>query len=137
MGNCPSNRIEAAHMKMRQRQRLGCSSRAQDWAETFLLKSGLKWKRERIWRWRLYDFWNSDLGCAVEIDGPEHVPESDRERDQSDFERSGIIVLRVRNFHEEDMQEALSQIKLMESWIDRRERMGLLTKAERARKGGL
>lgn len=118
-------------MKKRQQQRLNCYSKAENWAKDRLDKTNIKWSRERIWRWRIYDFWNDFLGCAVEIDGKEHDNEKDKQRDLLDFNRSGIIVIRVRNFNEQDMDLAIEKIANLNSWIDRRAKMGLLTKAQK------
>ena len=110
---------------------MGSKSKAEEWAKERLKETGLTWSRERIWRWRLYDFWNHELGCAIEIDGPEHSPEADKKRDADDFKRSGILVLRVKNFNNQDMDNVIRDVMSLDSWLLRRERMGLLTDAQR------
>lgn len=92
----------------------------ENWAESYLTSTGYKWSRQALWGYRLYDFWSHELGCAVEIDGPEHDKDYDSYRDEYNFRRSGIVVLRVRNLNEMDMENALRLIKLVGSWKDRR-----------------
>lgn len=131
----PCNSQQRSYMKMRQKEHKDKGlTKAEAWAYDFLKHTKYKWNSQCIWRWRIYDFWNAEIGCAVEIDGPEHDLDYDYKRDKSDFERSAIIVLRVRNFNYDDMVMAILKIQKMTKWIDRREEMGLLTKAQKIQK---
>ena len=87
--------------------------------------TGLKWTQQARWGYRIYDFWCASLGLAVEIDGFTHNPAWDQLRDQQDYQRSGIIVLRVRNFNEEDARATLIAIATALTWNDRRLGLGL------------
>jgi very-short-patch-repair endonuclease len=122
-------------MKERAEQNLGRSlhNDNENWASSRLAQSGLKWKRQAQWGARIFDFWNHEKGIAVEIDGAEHRPDYDAARDRYNFLRSAIVVIRVRNRNEDDMQSALVKILEVDSWRERRERMGLNghTKKER------
>ena len=74
------------------------------------------------------------IGCAVEVDGPEHKSEVDDPVDKYMYRRSGIVVLRVKNMDEDDALKALNAIAKLELWNDRRKRIGVKrTKAERRR----
>lgn len=130
----PTNRDSHEYMRMRQWQNLEqCkTNRAEDWMAKILKReTDLKWNRQAQWGYRLFDFWNSKLGVAVEVDGDEHDQSYDSYRDKYNFERSGIIVLRVRNFDEVGANQVIKEIKLVESWFERRLKMGLLTKSEK------
>lgn len=122
-----TNKETHAHMKMRQAQNLvACKAlKAEAWAEKHLSRTGIKWTRQAQWGFRLFDFWSSALGIAVEIDGPSHNPDFDYDRDLADFKRSGILVLRVPNWDEEAMERALEQIALAVGWNERRRLLNL------------
>ncbi len=57
---------------------------------------------------RIFDFFCSELGVVVEVDGPEHNEDWDTFRDEGTFRSSSIVVLRVRNRNEEDAAEAVA-----------------------------
>ena len=132
----PVNRDDHAHMRLRQRQNLTTSTRskAEAWMQEHLSRTGLKWTRQAQWGFRLFDFWCHDRGVAVEVDGPEHVREIDSRRDLYNYHRSGIVVIRVRNFNEQDAARCLSKIKRVGSWAARRKAMGIESKDRSTRK---
>ena len=115
------------HMKQRQQQnRAKCmNSKAENWMAGKLLETGMKWTRQAQWGFRLFDFWNVTRGIAVEVDGREHRAAEDEKQDAVDFEKSGIVVIRVQNFDEEQAQNAIVQITSSGSWNERRARLGL------------
>lgn len=80
-------------------------------------------------------FWNSKLGCAIEVDGPEHDRDYDNYRDEYNFRRSGIVVLRVRNKNEEDLDEVLRVVSLLDDLHERKIELGIVgnTKAAKRR----
>mgnify|MGYP000937170663 CR=1 FL=1 len=123
----PTTKEESDHMAIRQKQnRESCKlSAAEEWMKVRLRGTGMKWKRQSRWGIRLFDFWNSEKGIAVEVDGPEHDPIRDKAKDRVDFLVSGILVLRVKNFDELDAQIAISRIMTSQSWNSRRSGMGL------------
>lgn len=123
-------------MKERQGQnKVGCLlSKAESWANTHLNGLGLKFTRQAIWGYRVFDFWFSSLGVAVEVDGKEHCKEYDQYRDIYNYLRSGVVILRVRNFSEEDMAEAKEYLKHSITWDERR---GLLNTDILRKHGGL
>ena len=123
----PSNHREASHMKMRQVQNIEQSrySRAEAWAADKLDSTGLKWTRQSIRGWRVFDFWNHRLGIAVEIDGKEHDPIKDARNDANNWKVSRIVVIRVKNFDEDDMDKALKEIAESKTWNERREEAGM------------
>lgn len=129
----PCTSQESKHMLERQESnRVNClKSKAEAWFNEKLKETNLKWTRQAIWGYRLFDFWNHKIGVAIEVDGKEHNKWVDKLKDNYNFKRSGIIVLRVDNFNEEHATEALEAIKKMDLWVVRRERMGLFTKAEK------
>lgn len=109
----------------------------ENWAARSLAQTGLKWTRQAQWGLRIFDFWNAEKGIAVEIDGAEHRKDYDQARDQYNFLRSAIVVLRVRNRNADDMQGALVKILESESWGDRRARMGLNANTKKERRANL
>lgn len=129
----PITKEQHEYMKDRQNQNLeSCiNSKAESWANSRLKETGIKWNRQAQWGYRLFDFWNDKLGIAVEVDGKEHNPNYDKYRDDYNFKRSAILVLRVRNFNDQDMDSAISLINTSDTWIERRIQMKLLTKAQK------
>ena len=105
------------------------------WAADSLNSTGLKWKRQAIWGYRIFDFWNGNLGCAVEIDGPEHDPAYDAYRDEYNFRRSGVVVLRVRNGNKDDLERAIALIAKLPSLANRKVQLRIIgnTKQQRRR----
>lgn len=92
----------------------------ENWFASILLTNGIKHKRQAIWGFRIYDFWIHRLGCAIEVDGPEHDIKYDRYRDIYNYLRSGIVVVRVRNNNIEDANKAVALIKSLSLWKTRR-----------------
>ena len=70
----PVTKEHQAHMQARQADRMAKPmTKAEKWFyEGYLKDTGYKWKRERRWGFRLFDFWNARVGIAIEVDGPEH-----------------------------------------------------------------
>lgn len=118
----PTKAKAHAHMQMRQRQnRVNClRSAAEEWLRRKLDASGFAWSRQAQSGYRLFDFWNHRLGIAVEVDGPEHDRDADLAHDLWLLQCRGILVLRVRNFDEEEAAKALAAIASAESWNKRR-----------------
>lgn len=123
----PINKEMSDYMRMRQDQnKAACISNSnENWMRSILeTRTELKWTRQASWGYRLFDFWNAYLGIAVEVDGKEHNHVIDSYRDEYNFKRSGIIVLRVRNRNEEDAAAAIDAIvSEVETWAQRRERL--------------
>ena len=133
----PTNAEQAAYMRMRQQQnRSSClRSRAESWAKNQLEnRTALTWTRQSAWGNRLFDFWCRTLGCAVEVDGPEHKPWIDQFRDEYNFRRSAIVVLRVKNFSDEGMNELLRHIPHLQEWGERREQIGINRNTRKGRR---
>jgi very-short-patch-repair endonuclease len=101
-------------------------------AEIFTADEG--WKRQAQWGARIFDFWNHLKGVAVEIDGPEHDQKYDAARDEYNFYRSGIIVLRVSNGDVDRMRLIASQVKGYGLWSERRQSMGLAGNSKKSRR---
>ena len=110
-------------MRMRQLQNLARYSAAENWAYEKLRATGVKFSRQTIWGCRLFDFWNAKLGIAVEIDGPEHDAAYDSVRDRYNYLRSGILVLRIRNFSEADLLSAIKAIQSSGSLVERKDKI--------------
>lgn len=105
----------------------------EQWAAERLSATPYRWKRQAQWGYRIFDFWCAELGVAIEIDGSNHDPDYDAYRDEYNFRRSGVVVLRVRNKNEKDMDSTIAALDRIESWTTRRLNMGLTsnTKAEK------
>ncbi|KKN47315.1 hypothetical protein LCGC14_0664210 [marine sediment metagenome] len=117
-------------MKQRQRENAEkCKDiKAENWfLNKYLSKTKLKWKRQAQWGYRLFDFWNSQKGIAVEVDGSSHSNKKDYDqyRDDKNYRNSGIIVLRVRNYNDKDAHRAIEAIKKAQLWWRRRKEMEL------------
>lgn len=113
------------YMAMRQTQNRQRNSDNENWLAKILHQSThYNWKRQAIWGKRLYDFWNAKLGVAVEVDGPEHNPNYDAYRDEYNFRRSGIVVLRVPNGDYDRASEVCDWIGNSETWEQRKTLIG-------------
>jgi very-short-patch-repair endonuclease len=121
----PTDADAHAHMRKRQQQNRARQVPAEDWMAKRLKVTGLKWKLQVQWGFRLFDFWCSQIGINVEVDGATHSSSEDVERDAVLMKRSGIIVLRVRNYNEDDARLTLTIVAKAEPWNDRRKRLGL------------
>jgi very-short-patch-repair endonuclease len=127
------------YMKVRQQQneaKIG-SIPAEERAWKMLQSSSLKWRRQAMWGCRLFDFWCAEKGAAIEIDGPNHDPETDAVRDRYNWLRSGIAVLRVRNFDCAGLRKAVAQVVDLAPWNARRTELGLDAPGKRARRKNL
>lgn len=123
----PTNKEQAAYMRLRQGQNVDQSKNntAENWAAKRLMNPFPgKWFRQYPWGARIFDFFNPKRGVAIEIDGSTHDEDYDAVRDAFVFMRSGIIVLRVPNFDEAALQEAISHIRHLGTWKQRRKNMG-------------
>lgn len=131
---CDSKSSE--YMRMRKEQNLAraLTNKNENWMADLLATTGLKWTRQAQWGYRRFDFWCAHLGVAVEVDGAEHREDYDAYRDEYNFRRSGIIVLRVRNLSAEDAAAALEAIGKQSPWKERRVAMGLNTGSKKARR---
>lgn len=98
---------------------------SEQWAKDRLKTTGLKWTPQAQWGYRIFDFWCAVLGVAIEIDGPEHDLDYDAYRDEYNFRRSAIVVFRVRNGNESDIQRVIGALSRIETWKTRRARMGI------------
>lgn len=104
----------------------------ENWFAKKLDSEKLKYKRQRIMGFRIFDFFIHELGCAIEIDGPEHIAIYDEYRDIYNYLRSGIVVLRVKNMNEKDATEAIKLVKMLDQWPDRRKRLRIQGKGVHA-----
>lgn len=92
----------------------------ENWFAEKLISANIKFNRQRIMGYRIYDFFIGSIGCAIEIDGPEHDEKYDYYRDIYNYLRSGIVIIRVRNKNKKDANEAIEFIKSLEPWPQRR-----------------
>lgn len=132
--NWPTNTERHSYMRMRTEQnRARGLTKAELWMQRHLLETGHTWKPQAMWGYRIFDFWCHRLGTAVEVDGKEHIKDYDKYRDEYNFRRSGIVVLRVRNFHDADKDSALVKIAALGDWRSRKKSLGIAgkTKAQR------
>ena len=125
----PTKKEEHAYMrerKLQNRARLPWLKAEAWFLENYLngLSGGFSFTRQAEWGYRIFDFWFHRQGVVIEVDGPEHNKGYDAYRDRYNFLRSGIIVLRVRNYSAEDAAAAISNLKCECLWVDRRRAMG-------------
>jgi very-short-patch-repair endonuclease len=116
-----------AYMRMRQSQNT-CRSQLnpnENWMDSILKDASLDFTRQAIWGKRVFDFWNSSLGIAIEVDGSDHEARYDQYRDEYNFRRSGIVVLRVTNRNTVDAMLVINRIKSEVKWKVRKEMLGL------------
>ncbi len=133
----PVTREAAAYLRGRQEENLAraLSNRNENWMAGILRSStNVKWGRQKLWGYRIFDFWSSVLGAAVEVDGKEHDKAYDSYRDEYNFRRSALVVLRVRNKNEDDAKEAVELIGKIGTWADRRSSMGIKSSPKKGRR---
>lgn len=118
-----------AHMAMRQSQNRfkTAFNKAELWMAGVLDTTGYYWTKQAVWGFRVYDFWCPYLGIVVEVDGPNHDAEKDRQCDADDMTRSGILVLRVPNFDAEKARDVVQRIRDSATWNERRLTCRLVT----------
>jgi very-short-patch-repair endonuclease len=123
----PTDAEQHAYMRGRQEQNRAKAkiNRNEQWMARLLAATGLAWTPQATWGYRLYDFWCHGIGIAIEVDGDEHDPDYDDYRDEYNFRRSGVVVLRVRNGNEEDAAAVLALIPKLGTWEERRARFSL------------
>jgi very-short-patch-repair endonuclease len=112
-----------AYMKKRQEENLARYVPAEEWAWDEIRKTGAGWVRQAIWGCRIFDFFSIRRGIAIEIDGDTHNKVYDKVRDDYNYYRSGILVLRIKNYNEVDLRNAIKEIKKGETRMDRRKRV--------------
>jgi len=107
------------------------SNKAENWfclrlLERFGLKyRGKKFNRQKSWGYRIFDFWHEPTGIVIELDGPSHneTKGKDAYYDKYFYWKSGIRVIRVRNFNKKDADRCLSEIESSLSWRQRRKKI--------------
>jgi very-short-patch-repair endonuclease len=100
-------------------------NRAENWMRDKLIttKSSDKWIRQKDKYFRIFDFYNSILGIAVEVDGDTHNPIVDNYRDTYAYYRHSILVLRVPNFDEKISSSVIRMINKALTWQERADRL--------------
>lgn len=96
---------------------------AEEWAWKAICKTKGQWTRQAVWGCRIFDFFSIKRGIAVEIDGATHNATYDAIRDKYNYIRSGILVLRVRNWNEADLAIAIAEINRGETRKERKKRV--------------
>jgi very-short-patch-repair endonuclease len=123
------------YMKLRKSQHLNKFVSAEEWATLHIKVSGERYSRQAIWQSRLFDFWFSVKGIAIEIDGESHnsfkQSFKDSVTDKHFYELSGIIVVRVKNYNINELNNAISFVKNSCSWKERRKQMGIENSKQR------
>ena len=118
-----TNREQSEYMRGLKNLNLKKTVKAEEWAESALRKTNHRWTRQAQWGCRIFDFWCAELGIAVEIDGDNHDAAYDAARDKYNYWRSGIIVIRVPNYDEVALNEALDVISRADTLADRKQKM--------------
>lgn len=125
----PTRAEEAAYLKGRREENLARSVKNpnENWMANRLseLRCSGTWRRQRPWGYRIFDFFDSSRGVAIEVDGREHDSRYDSYRDVHNFLRSGIVVLRVRNRNDDDARSAVDAANRLCPWRTRRRRLGV------------
>lgn len=127
---------DAAYMRMRQIQNLATSSRNpnEQWVARRLEELGLKFNRQTIWGRRLFDFWNPVLGIAIEVDGKDHDADYDAYRDEYNFRRSGIVVLRLPNRDELTLERICAFVRCADNLAIRKQKLGIAGDSKAAKR---
>ncbi len=124
----PTDKSQHSYMKKRQIQNesICIFNENENWMFNKLKDTKYKWSRQSQWGYRLFDFWNHYLGIAIEVDGLEHKKGYDKIRDDYNFIKSGILVLRINNKDEKRAKEIIDFINnTKEDWNQRRQKLNL------------
>lgn len=109
------------------------------WDKLIALKkeTRIKFTKQCVWWARIFDFRCDKKGIVVEVDGKHHLHGKqllkDMKHDKFHTEYSGMVILRVRAFNEQDANYAIERIKSEPLWKDRKLAMWLPTSRERQR----
>lgn len=130
----PHDKETAAYMRMRKAQNLARARNNPNECEAFkvLKDAGKTPSRQAVWSWRIFDFWWSFEGVALEMDGAEHDPVWDEIRDRYNFARSGILVYRAVNGDMVRVRKVADAVKGAGAWDDRRPEVPLYKTADKA-----
>jgi len=126
--NWTTKKEHSDYMRMRQEQNISraVNNTNENWMYAKLLETPYKWKRQALWGYRIFDFWCHNLGIAVEVDGPEHNIKYDAYRDEYNFRRSGILVLRAKNLNEHEAKHCVMlYLKNPFTWKERKDFLNL------------
>jgi very-short-patch-repair endonuclease len=124
----PTNQEGHAYMNMRARQNreMSRSNPAEQWMARILAEqTSVQWTRQAQWGHRIFDFWCHKLGLAIEVDGKQHNHRYDAYRDEYNWRRSGIWVVRVPAFDERAAQHAVNCVQNCATWAQRRAQLGI------------
>lgn len=136
-----TNNEQHEYMRERQAQNRERSAKNANelWALEILKTTPYKWTPQAQWGYRIFDFWCAELGVAIELDGKEHDPNYDSYRDEYNYRRSGIVVLRVPNRDGERLNKSIASLSVIGDWKERKERMGITghTKKDRRKLSSL
>lgn len=116
---------DAERVARLQSERRARTSPAEEWLAAKLSATEANWTRHAAWGFRLFSFWSSVLGVAVELNDPGRDAVKDAEVDVADFKISAIITLRVDAFDDAGAAEIPARLRSTESWFERRVAMGL------------
>ncbi len=81
------------------------------------------WERQYVWGHRIFDFFCSRLGVAIEVDGATHNRRSDLAQDRWHARRSAIATFRIPNGDDYKLYRVLRMVKRVGRWKDRRKRV--------------
>ena len=86
--------------------------------------TGMRWTRQAQSGVRLFNFGITAWVLRLKWTALNMTPPA-KPRDSAVFHQRGIMVLRVRNFHEGDAQAAIDCIATADTWNQRRSALGL------------
>ncbi len=90
------------------------------------LKDGrYSFNRQSSWGYRVFDFWCHELGVAIEVDGNTHDAGYDAYRDEWNFRRSAIVVLRMRNGDMRELGRIMKLLPKLHTRSYRKKRLGI------------
>lgn len=98
------------------------------------IHGGAQWRHQSLWGFRIFDWWLSRKGAAVEVDGDEHDINYDAYRDEYNFRRSAIVVFRVKNGDFKAAEETGYKIKRLNLWKERRKEIKIDGSSKKARR---
>ena len=97
--------------------------KSEEWAFPFLESSSLHWSHQALWGARIFDFWIGLKGVAIEIDDISHKKRKwyDHLTDKHFWEKSKIIVIRVKAYDKDGLLKAIKRAEDSSDWKSRRD----------------
>lgn len=127
----PTTKEEKSIMRLyKKSQEIKCqNNRAENWFYYWYLKRlekkrWIRFVRQAVRWWRIFDFWCDKLWVAIEVDWKYHEEDWKKKKDENNdrhaLEVSQVLVIRIKDFDSYWAREAIKKVKSLDPWWIRR-----------------